>query len=128
MRSFLQSANRPVVEGLDEFEIEVARRQSQYNAVRVLRGTTHEENVLMRFALTEEQRALILSGSDVFVELMTHGSRQQPVRVSVGEPNAIRIYEEYQLRIRNADQGEVCEKAEATDKPYTGQYNRQSPQ
>jgi len=121
MLSFLSAASGPVVEGLREFETEVARSQKQYTPVRVLRGNTTEGPVMTRWALTPEQRQAITDGADVFVELLTFGSKQQPLRVSVSSgPGAIWVQQMYQLYGPPAGVGEAVnpcnEKAEYRDK------------
>jgi hypothetical protein len=42
--------------------------------------------VVTRFQLTDEERAALLEGRDLYVRTLTFGHTYQPVQLSVGEP------------------------------------------
>jgi hypothetical protein len=85
---FLQPADGPVVEGMEEVEVVYAANQPPYRPLRTLPSNGPERKVLSRWTLTDEQRAQVLRGADVFLELMTFGTPLQPIRMGIGyKPN-----------------------------------------
>lgn len=89
---FLQPADGPVVEGMEEVEVKFAEKQPQYTTLRTLTSNGPERKVLSRWTLTDEQRAQVLRGADVYLELMTFGTPLQPIRMGIGyKPNAAYI-------------------------------------
>lgn len=84
MFSFLQPSELPVVEGLEKHELIYAEKQPEYNALRVIRSNTEQKAVLSRWTLTQEQRAAIAEGADVYLEMWTFGFPLQPVRMAIG--------------------------------------------
>jgi hypothetical protein len=88
MFEYLQPADRPVIEGLEEHEIVLAKDQPQYRPLRALRGYTSESVVMSRWTFTTEQREAIARGADVFLSLMTFGQPVQPVTLAISDqPN-----------------------------------------
>lgn len=80
----LQPADRPVINGLQEHEIVLAKNQSQYTPLRVLRSRTPEGRCMSRWSPTPEQRQAIADGADIFLQQLTFDSLFQPVCLSVG--------------------------------------------
>jgi hypothetical protein len=85
MFEYLQPADRPVIDGLEEHEIVLAKDQPQYRPLRVLRGHTAESIVMSRWTFTAEQRDAIARGADVFLSLMTFGQPVQPVTLAISD-------------------------------------------
>lgn len=99
MFEYLQPADRPVIKGLEEYEIVMAKDQPEYNPLRVLPGITREGERLSRWTLTEKQREAVASGADIFLELLTFNSPMQPVRMAVSdEPNTDFFRQGYNLQ------------------------------
>lgn len=99
-------ADRSVVEGLEQFEIEIAKDDPDYNCLRALVSHTDEARVLSRWTLTPEQRAAVAEGADIYLELITFGMGLQPVRMAVGrevDPDLFRV--EYGLPDEKAGEG-----------------------
>ncbi len=70
----------------DSQEVVFAKDQPEYNplpAALVLRdeGLT----VVTRWQLTDDERAAIAGGADLYLELLTNGNPLQPIRLMVGE-------------------------------------------
>ena len=82
---YLQPADRPVVEGLEQHEIVMGRDQPEYNPLRCLAGNTTNGERLSRWTLTPEQREAVANGADIFVELLTFNLEMNPIRVGIGE-------------------------------------------
>jgi hypothetical protein len=76
----------PSIPGFDE--IVLAKDQPQYIPLpAVPYADQHEQiRVLTRWRLTDEERAAIANGVDLWLELMTFGEPLQPVRLSVECP------------------------------------------
>jgi len=96
MFEYLQPADRPVIDGLEQHEIVMAKNQPEYTPLRVLPGNEGER--LSRWTLTAEQREAVAAGADIFLELLTFGAPMQPIRVAVSEnPNPDFFKAGYQL-------------------------------
>lgn len=122
---YLQVAPRPVVAGLEEFEVVYAKDQPEYNPLRVLRSTDMDQACLSRWTFTPEQRQAIANGADLFLEQLTFGARLQPVRLGVAlEPGAAYWHDLYGLYARRntiTDYSAAQCKLEQWDKQYQAQ-------
>lgn len=90
--SFLNPKDGPVCPGLEQYEKVYAKAQPQYNPLRTLVSNRGERSVLSRWGLTEEQRAKVAAGADIYLELLTFGDPLQPIRMGVGgdlEPDTV---------------------------------------
>ena len=83
----------PVVEGLQEYEIEGALRSP-------------EGIVLTRWALTEEERNAVAAGEDIYLRVATGNQPFHPVKLEVGLPEGkenlrrkMRLDDDLELRI-----------------------------
>jgi hypothetical protein len=83
MFEYLHPAQGPVIPGLEEFEIVMAKDQPEYIPLRVIPGQTREGERLSRWTLTESQRKAIAEGADIFLELLTFNYAMQPIRIAV---------------------------------------------
>lgn len=98
MFDFIQPADKPVIDSLEEFEITYAKDQPEYNPLRTLRSRTEKAAVLSRWSLTPEQRKAVADGADIFLELWTFGRPLQPIRMAVSDhPNPDYFREYYGL-------------------------------
>lgn len=98
MMEFIQPADRPVVSGLEEFEVVYAKHQPEYNPLRTILSRTEEGRVLSRWSPTRQQRAEIMAGADIYLELATFNKPLQPIRMAIGvdvDPDYIK--EQYAL-------------------------------
>ena len=99
MFDYLQPADRPVIEGLEDHEAIYAKDQPQYLPLRTLRSNTPGRAVLSRWTLTAEQRKAVAAGADIFLELLTFGGPLQPIRLAVSDnPNPDYFREAFGLR------------------------------
>ena len=71
----------PVIPGLEDREVVYAKDQPEYLPLPSLR--TKSGHVGARWALTDEERALIAEGADVFLTLWTFNHPLQPCSLSV---------------------------------------------
>jgi hypothetical protein len=102
MFEYLQPRDGPVIDGLERFEIVMAKHQPQYNPLRCLPGNTHHGERLSRWTLTSEQRQAVAAGADVFLELVTFEQPMQPIRVAVSDgPNADFFASGYNLGVED---------------------------
>jgi hypothetical protein len=85
MFEYLNPADRPVIEGLEDKEVVFAKDQPEYIPLRALVSTGDDKSVLTRWALTQEQRKSISDGSDIYLELLTFGEPLQPIRIIVSD-------------------------------------------
>lgn len=74
----------PVVQGLEQFEIVFGADQPEYLPLPTLVGTAPNIAVISRWHLTDEERAQIAAGADIFTHHMTFGDMFQPLAVFVG--------------------------------------------
>jgi len=98
---------RPVVEGLEEYEIGIGgdnAAQPQYNELAALRSP--EGIVITRWAFTEEERQAIAAGEDIYLSVMPFNHPFQPVSLRVGLPEGkenlrrkMRLDDDLELRI-----------------------------
>lgn len=94
----MHSDSEPVVDGLGEYDVVLAKNQPQYRALRALVSRTPEGLVLSRWTPNEEQRAAIGAGADVYFEVMTFHGHLQPQLCYVGEnPDPAYFKERYRL-------------------------------
>jgi hypothetical protein len=86
---YLQPAQRPVIDGLEEHEVVYAKDQPEYLPLRSLRSNNRNVYVMSRWTLTPEQRKAVADGADIFLTLMTFGEPLQPILLAVSDnPNA----------------------------------------
>lgn len=90
MFQWLQPAAEPVLKGFEQREVVFAANQPQYNPLRALVGVVEIADVpakvvWSRWTLTPEQRADLVMGGDIFLELTTFGRPLQPIRMAVGD-------------------------------------------
>jgi hypothetical protein len=82
---YLKPRNGPVVDGLESQEVVYAAHQPQYMPLRTLCADGKMGAVLSRWTLTDEQRAAIASGADIFLELSTFYQPLQPIRMAISD-------------------------------------------
>lgn len=71
----------------DSQQVVFAKDQEQYVPLpAAIIQRTEGQAVLTRWRLSEEERAAIASGADLFLELLTFGQPLQPIRIYVDEP------------------------------------------
>lgn len=98
MFDYLQPSDKPVIEGLEEFEIVFAKNQARYNPLRALRQNHRHGRVLSRWTLTDAQRQAVANGADIYLELLTFHEPLQPIMMAVGDaPNPDYFREQYAL-------------------------------
>lgn len=85
MFEYLNPADKPVVEGLEEFEVVYAKDQPEYIPLRTLRSNATEARVMSRWTFTDEQRKAIADGADIYLTLLTFGSPLQPITIAVAD-------------------------------------------
>lgn len=97
---YLQPADRPVVDGLEQHEVIYAKDQPEYIPLRCLRAKTQMREVLSRWTLTPEQRKMVAEGADIFLELSTFGEPLQPIRLQVSaDPEPWFFEQRYRLAL-----------------------------
>lgn len=67
---------QPVVPGNEEFEVVYAKNDPDYLPLPVLRT---EHAMLSRWRLTDEERAYIAAGGDLFICVLHFGEKLQPI-------------------------------------------------
>ena len=88
MFEYLQPADRPVIDGLEEHELIMAKKQKQYRPLRCLPSNDSDGYRMSRWTLTTEQREAVAAGADIFLELMTFNHPMNPIRIAVSDnPN-----------------------------------------
>lgn len=67
-------------------ELTLAEEQPEYSPLVVARYVDAQgvEHLLSRWRLTDEERAQIASGEDLYLCLLTHGQPLQPIMMQVG--------------------------------------------
>ena len=85
MFEYLQPADRPVVNGLEEHKVVFAKDQPEYNPLRALCSNDKQRKVMSRWTLTPEQRKAVAEGADIFLMLLTFGERLQPIQMAVSD-------------------------------------------
>lgn len=91
---YLSPANKPVIPGLEQFEVVYAKDQPEYIPLRTLRSRTDEGKVMSRWDLTAEQRHAIAKGADVYLTLLTFQGPLQPITIAVAtdiNPDYMRV-------------------------------------
>lgn len=73
----------PVIEGMQELEIVLAKSQPEYTPLSVLRLG---EYIISRWRFTDEERRQISLGADVILQIL--GSSHPPVGLQVAMPDA----------------------------------------
>ena len=66
-------------------KVTYAKDQPQYLPLTVLRKRTPHVPVLSRWRLTDEERMLIATGADLYLELWTFGAPLQPIVLTIGQ-------------------------------------------
>ena len=79
---------RPVAPRVGAPEVMMAQDQDQYLTVCVALITYSDQSqaVMTRWRLSDEERALIAAGNDVYLTLMTFGQPMQPITMEIGPP------------------------------------------
>jgi hypothetical protein len=84
----------PVIEGLEPYEIILAKDQPGYLPLPVLRSASPHYAMLSRWVFTDEERQAIADGADIFLTIYTGGHQYPPTALEVGSkftnPDAIR--------------------------------------
>jgi len=91
---YLNPANKPVIPGLEQFEVVYAKDQPEYLPLRTLRSRTDEGKVMSRWDLSPEQRHAIARGADVYLTLLTFQGPLQPLAIAVAtdiNPDYVRL-------------------------------------
>lgn len=84
---------RPVAPRIGAPEIMIAEDQEEYRTLvgavvkRSLEGT-EQICVVTRWTLTDAERAAVLAGEDIYVEILTFGKPLNPLHIQVGAPPA----------------------------------------
>jgi len=87
MFSYLHPRKGPVFDGLEDKEVVYAKEQPQYIPLRTLTSVGPDRKVYSRWTLTDDQRARVADGYDIFLELSTFGHPLQPIRMAIGSGN-----------------------------------------
>jgi hypothetical protein len=96
---YLNPAQGPVVDGLEDHEKIYALEQGQYLPIRTLPGEGGA-SAIYRCELSKEQRQMVAEGADVLVEILHFGGLLAPSRVMLlNQQN----YGEYESRILMAE-------------------------
>lgn len=77
---YLEPAQGPVVDGLEDHEKIFALDQPEYLPIRTL-PAQGGESCIYRCELTEDQRRMVAEGADVLVEIVHFGGPLAPSRV-----------------------------------------------
>jgi hypothetical protein len=80
---YLSPANKPVIPGLESFEVVYAKDQPEYIPLRTLRSRTDEGKVMSRWSPTAEQRKAVMQGADIYLTLLTFQGPLQPITLAV---------------------------------------------
>lgn len=87
-------ADKPVVPGLEQFELVYAKDQPEYIPLRTLVSNDEKVEVVSRWSPNAEQRRGIALGADIFLTLLTFRDKEgkpnrlQPIRMFVADnPN-----------------------------------------
>ena len=69
-------------------EITIAEEQAEYQPITVApyRFTDGSSGLLSRWRLSDDERAAIAAGEDLYLFLLTFGTPMQPVQLTVGPP------------------------------------------
>lgn len=73
----------PVILGLEDHEILIAKDQPEYIPLPALRLNGPEKPVMSRWRLTPEEKLKIEQGGDIVLTLLTFGSPLQPICLEV---------------------------------------------
>lgn len=87
---------QPVVPGNEEFEVVYAKNDPGYLPLPVLRT---EHAMLSRWRLTDEERAYIAAGGDLFICVLHFGDKLQPIMpIAKSAEEAVKIMVEVESR------------------------------
>lgn len=87
----------PVVPGLEPYEIVYAKDQPQYLPLPVLRSP--KGVVLSRWKLSDEERAAIAEGADLYLSMHTDFQPLQPIALQVARaPDPEQIEHDWELK------------------------------
>lgn len=81
-------AMSPVVAGLEQFEIVVGEGQPEYTPLPTLVGGKPTMTFMSRWRFTDEERALIAAGADLYYSQLTFGSKFAPMNMSISHQPA----------------------------------------
>ena len=73
----------PVLKGLEQYEIILAKDQPQYEPLPALYTEGEEKRVITRWRFSDEEREEISKGADLILEQLTFGYPFQPVALGV---------------------------------------------
>lgn len=73
----------PVVAGLEPYEIILGADQPEYRPLPVLRGPSPYYATMSRWTPTDEERALIAEGADIYVTIYTFQQPYPPTSVQI---------------------------------------------
>ena len=79
----------PVIPGYDLPEVVYAKDQPEYQPLPVVRIEGPEGQVVTRWALSEDERARIAAGQDVYLWICTFGKALQPVLLEIKSPDEL---------------------------------------
>lgn len=79
---------RPVAPRVGLPEVTLAEEQAEYAPVTVAVVTYEDgtQGLMTRWRPTEDERALIAAGADLYLTLLTFGRPMQPIHLKVGRP------------------------------------------
>jgi hypothetical protein len=85
MESIIRPSDKPIVKVLESCEIVFTSRDPNVEPLHVLKSTTPEGRILVRFTPTDEQRLAILHGTDIYLSLLTFGQPLPPIMLFTSE-------------------------------------------
>lgn len=79
---------RPVSPNVGWYEVRIGTDQLEYKELvgAVIPFDDGSTGILMRWRLTEEEKARVMAGDDLYVTLLTFGRPMQPIDISIGRP------------------------------------------
>lgn len=100
----------PIIKGLEAYESILGGEvngQPEYAGLSILRST--DGRLISRWTFTDEERASIAGGADLFLTTMTFNNPFQPVMLEVGAPMGGESAEMIKRNMRLDDQAELME-------------------
>lgn len=94
----------PIIKGLEAYESILG---GEANGLPILRST--DGRLISRWTFTDEERAAIAGGADLFLTTMTFNNPFQPVMLEVGAPMGGESAEMIKRNMRLDDQAELME-------------------
>jgi hypothetical protein len=97
---YVKQREGPVVPGLEDFEVPIAKNQPQYEKLRAIVSHDRARTVLSVWSFNDKQKELIAAGACLYLEVQTFGADIQPVRLFISEgPEAPEVADAYNLRL-----------------------------